>query len=112
MVHYSKVVNGLMSYVDNEIVAKMNGSLKGWGVGIVAGLLGRKADQVFSALRNNPISASLGLIDGEMVDVDAVYSEALRMAQRGSATVNVPVLGAITFTTADVESLYRYIIGG
>lgn len=112
MVHYSKVVNGLMSYVDNEIVAKMNGSLKGWGVGIVAGLLGRKADQVFTALRNNPIAASLGLIDGEMVDVEAVYSEALRMAQRGSATVNVPMLGAITFTTADVESLYRYIIGG
>lgn len=112
MVHYSKVVNGLMSYVDNEIVAKMNGSLKGWGVGIVAGLLGRKADQVFAALRNNPIAASLGLIDGEMVDVEAVYSEALRMAQRGSATANVPMLGAITFTTADVESLYRYIIGG
>lgn len=112
MVHYSKVVNGLMSYVDNEIVAKMNGSLKGWGVGIVAGLLGRKADQVFAALRNNPIAASLGLIDGEMVDVEAVYSEALRMAQRGSATVNVPMLGAITFTAADVESLYRYIIGG
>lgn len=112
MVHYSKVVSGLMSYVDNEIVAKMNGSLKGWGVGIVAGLLGRKADQVFVALRNNPIAASLGLIDGEMVDAEAVYSEALRMAQRGSATVNVPMLGAITFTTADVESLYRYIIGG
>lgn len=112
MIHYSKVVNGLMSYVDNEIVAKMNGSLKGWGVGIVAGLLGRKADQVFATLRNNPIAASLGLIDGEMVDVEAVYSEALRMAQRGSATVNVPMIGAVTFSAADVESLYRYIIGG
>lgn len=112
MIHYSKVVNGLMSYVDNEIVAKMNGSLKGWGVGIIAGLLGRKADQVFATLRNNPIAASLGLIDGEMVDVEAVYSEALRMAQRGSATVNVPMIGAVTFSAVDVESLYRYIIGG
>lgn len=112
MIHYSKVVNGLMSYVDNEIVAKMNGSLKGWGVGIIAGLLGRKADQVFAALRNNPAAALLGLIDGELVDVEAVYSEALRMAQRGSATVNVPMVGAVTFSAADVESLYRYIIGG
>jgi hypothetical protein len=112
MVHYSKVVNGLMSYVDNEIVSKMNGSLKGWGVGIVAGLLGKRADQMFATLRNSPVLTSLGLIDGEMVDIEAVYAEALRMAQRGSATVNVPMLGAVTFTTADVESLYRYIIGG
>jgi hypothetical protein len=47
-----------------------------------------------------------------MVDVEAVYTEALRMAQKGSATVNVPMLGAITFGKSDVESLYRYIIGG
>lgn len=112
MIHYSKVINGVMSYVDAEIVAKMNGSLKGWGVGIVAGLLGKRAEQMFTVLREHPVLTSLGLVDGEMVDVEAVYTEALRMAQRGSATVNVPMLGAITFGKADVESLYRYIIGG
>lgn len=112
MIHYSKVINGLMSYVDSEIIGKMNGSLKGWGVGIVAGLLGKRAERTFSALRENPVLTSLGLIDGEMVDIEAIYAEALRMAQRGSATANVPMLGAITFSAADVESLYRYIIGG
>lgn len=112
MVHYSKVINGVMSYVDAEIVGKMNGSLKGWGVGIVAGLLGKRAEQMFMALREQPVLTSLGLVDGEMVDVEAIYAEALRMAQRGSATANVPMLGAITFSAADVESLYRYIIGG
>ena len=112
MVHYSKVINGLMAYVDKEIVTKMNGSLKSWGVGIVAGLLGKRAEQMFLALREHPILTSLGLVDGEMVDVEAIYSEALRMAQRGSATANVPMLGAITFSTADIEALYRYIIGG
>lgn len=112
MVHYSKVTNGLMAYVDKEIVSKMNGSLKSWGVGIVAGLLGKRAEGMFAALREQPVLTSLGLIDGEMVDIESIYAEALRMAQRGSATANVPMLGAITFSTADVESLYRYIIGG
>ena len=112
MVHYSKVINGIMSYVDAEIISKMNGSLKGWAVGIAAGLIGKKAEQLFTALRNNPALTALGLIDGEMVDIEAIYSEALRMAQKGSATVSIPMLGAVTFTTADVESLYRQIIGG
>ena len=112
MIHYSRVISGLMAYIDNDIIAKMNGSMRGWGVGIVAGLLGKRAEQIFMTLRENPALKALGLIDGEMIDIEAVYAEALRMAQKGSATVNVPMLGAITFTAADVESLYRYIIGG
>lgn len=112
MVHYSKVINGLMAYVDNEIVSKMAGSLKGWGIGIAAGLVGRRAEQIYSALRDNAALASLGLIDGEMVDIEAIYAEALRMARKGTATVNIPMIGAVTFSAADIESLYRYIIGG
>lgn len=112
MVHYSKVVNGLMSYVDNEIVGKMSGSLKAWGIGIVAGIVGSRADKVFAALRNNATLTALGVIDGEKVDIESVYKEALRVSQRGSATANIPMIGAVTFSTADIESLYRYIIGG
>lgn len=112
MIHYSKVINGLMTYVDNEIVGKLNGSMKAWGIGIAVGLLGKRAEQMYAELRENPVLTALGLINGEMIDVEAVYAEALRMAQRGSATVNVPILGAITFGKSDVESLYRYIIGG
>lgn len=112
MVHYSKVVNGLMSYVDNEIVSKMSGSLKGWGIGIAAGVIGSRADKAFTALRDNAALTALGLIDGEMVDIEAVYREALRVSQRSSATVNIPMIGAVTFGSGDVESLYRYIIGG
>lgn len=110
MVHYSKVINGLMSYVDNEIVGKLNGSLKAWGIGIAAGILGKRAEQMYAALRENPVLTSLGLIDGDMIDVESIYSEALRMAQRGSATVSVPMLGGITFGPSDVEALYRYIL--
>ena len=112
MVHYSKVINGLMAYVDNDIISKMNGSLRGWGMGIAAGLIGRRAEQIFSELRNSPALTALGLINGEMVDIEAIYAEAVRMAQKSSATVNIPMIGAVTFSTADIESLYRYIIGG
>ena len=112
MVHYSKVINGVLAYADNEIIGKLNGSIKAWGIGIAMGILGKRAEQIFAELRQNPMLVSLGLVNGEMIDIEAVYAEALKMAQKGSATVNIPMLGAITFGQSDVESLYRYIIGG
>ena len=112
MIHYSRVISGAVNYIDNEIIAQMNGSLKGWGLGIVTGLMAKRAEQLFSELRQNPLLASLGIIEGEMVDIEAIYAEALSMAQKGSATVNLPMVGAVTFRAADVESLYRHMMGG
>ena len=112
MIHYTRVIKGAVDYIDNEIISQMNGSLKGWGLGIATGLMARRAEQLFVGLRENPLIVSLGVIDGDMVDVDAIYSEALRAAQRGSATVNLPAIGPVTFKANDVESLYRYIMGG
>ena len=112
MVHYSRVINGAVNYIDNEIVSQMNGSLKGWGLGIVTGIMAKRAEQLFAGLRENPVLASLGVLDGEMVDIDTIYSEALKVAQKSSATVNIPIIGPVTFKANDVESLYRYIMGG
>lgn len=112
MVHYSRVINGAVNYIDNEIISQMNGSLKGWGLGIVTGLIAKRSEQMFAGLRDNPLLTSLGLIEGEMVDIEAIYSEALRVAQKGSATVNLPMIGAVTFKASDIESLYRHIMGG
>lgn len=112
MIHYSRVISGAVNYIDNEIIAQMNGSLKGWGLGIVTGLMAKRAEQLFAELRQNPLFASLGVVEGEMVDIEAIYAEALRMAQKGSATVNLPMVGAVTFRAADVESLYRHMMGG
>lgn len=112
MIHYSRVISGAVNYIDSEIIAQMNGSLKGWGLGIVTGLMAKRAEQLFSELRQNPLLVSLGIVEGEMVDIEAIYAEALRMAQKGSATVNLPMVGAVTFRAADVESLYRHMMGG
>lgn len=68
MVHYSKVINGAVNYIDTEIVSQMNGSLKGWGLGIVTGLMAKRAEQLFAGLRENALIVSLGVVDGEMID--------------------------------------------
>lgn len=111
MVHRSKVINGLVGYVDEEIVAKMNGSWKAWVVGGAAGLVAARADRLMAALSDNQMIRALGLMDGENVDIEAIYAEMLKQAKRGSATIDVPLVGPVTFGVADVESLYRHIMG-
>lgn len=111
MVHKSKVMHGLVGYVEDEIVSKMAGSWKAWVIGGAAGLVAARADGLFNQLAENPMIAALGLIEGENVDIDAIYAELLKQARRGSMTLDVPLVGPVTFGTADVESLYRHIMG-
>lgn len=111
MVHRSKVINGIAGYVDDEIVSKMNGSWKAWVVGGAAGIVAARADRLMAALSDNQMIKALGLMDGENVDVEAIYAEMLKQARKGSATIDVPLVGPVTFGVADVESLYRHIMG-
>lgn len=111
MVHKSKVLNGIAGYVDAEIVSKMAGSWKAWLVGGAAGLVTARAGKLIDELSKNPMVTALGLVEGENIDVDAIYTELLKQAQKGSATIELPVIGPITFGVADVESLYRHIKG-
>ena len=111
MVHKSKVLNGIAGYVDDEIVSKMAGGWKAWVVGSIAGLAAAKGGALIDELGKNPMVAALGVIQGENIDVDAIYTELLKQAQKSSMTIEVPVIGPITFGAADVESLYRHIMG-
>lgn len=110
MVHKSKVLYGIAGYIDDEIVAKLSGSWKAWVVGGLAGIAVSRADGLITQYANNPMVKALGLIDGENIDVDAIIAELRKQAQRGSATVDIPMLGPITFTAADVDSLHRHIM--
>lgn len=111
MVHYSRVIKGLTDYIDADILSKLNGSAAKWAAGAAVAIAARRADQIYQEIAKNPMVRALGVVDGENVDVETIYAELLRQAQQGSATLNVPVLGPITFGPADVESLYRHIMG-
>ena len=111
MVHKSKVLHGIAGYIDDEIVAKMAGGWKAWAVGGLAGIAVSRADVLIAKLTANPMVQALGLIDGEMIDAEALIAELRKQAQRSAATIDVPLIGPITFTATDVDSLYRHIMG-
>lgn len=110
MIHKSKVLYGVASYIDDEIVAKLSGSWKAWVVGGAAGIAVSRADALISQYASNPLVKALGLIDGENIDVDAIIAELRKQAQRGPAVIDIPMVGPVTFTAADVDSLHRHIM--
>lgn len=111
MVHKSKVLYGIAGYIDDEIVAKLAGSWKAWAVGGLAGIAVKRADSLIAQYADNPAVKALGLVDGENIDVETIVDELRKQAQKNTATVDIPLLGPITFTAADVDSLYRHIKG-
>lgn len=111
MIHKSKVINGAAAYIENEIVSKMAGSWKAWVFGGAAALAVARAGKLMDALAASPMVQALGIVEGENVDIDAIYTELLKQAQKSSMTIELPVIGPVTFGVSDVESLYRYIKG-
>lgn len=110
MVHYNRVIQGIAAYIDNELVGKLNGSWKAWLLGSMAGIAVSNGEKMFRQYKDMPILAALGIVDGENINIETIYTELRKQAQRGSATVTLPVVGAVTFGPTDVDSMYRYIM--
>ena len=112
MVNLGQVQNGIVKYLDSEIVPKINGWQK-WVFGALAGTAMSKTTNIFNTLKTNEFVKMLAVVDeNDMIDIDTLYREFLKQAQKGPVTFNVPVIGALTLNASDVEKIYRYIIEG
>lgn len=112
MVPYTKVINGITRYIDEEIVNKLTGAQK-WIIGTGAGIMLTKATDIFNALKNNVMIKNMGIInENDEVDVELIYKELKKQAQKGAVTIDIPMLGALTLNEQDVDKLYNKIIGG
>ena len=109
MYEYSKVINGISRYVDEEIINKIVGWRK-WVVGSGAGLMLSNAAAVFNKLKNNEFVKMLDVIDNEdRVNIEKIYVELKKQAQKSAITFDFPALGPITLNENDVERLYELI---
>ena len=112
MVTYNQVVNGMTKYIDQEIINKIQGWQR-WALSAGAGIMMAKASNKFNALKANPIIKMLDVIDeNDMIDIDTIYTELRKQAEKGAATFDAPMIGTITLTKDDVDKLYRLITEG
>ena len=112
MVTYNQVVNGMAKYIDQEIINKIQGWQR-WALGAGAGIMMNKGTNIFNSLKMHPVVQMLEVIDeNDMIDIDTIYGEIRKQAEKGSATVEIPMVGSITLTKDDVDKLYRLIKEG
>lgn len=111
MIHYSRVIQGILQYIQTEMAAKLAGSWKAWMLNVVAGMAAARAEALYGELTKHPVAIALGLVEGENINVDAIMQELRKQAQNSTATIQIPALGAYTVGIADVNALERYIKG-
>jgi hypothetical protein len=112
MVTYNQVVNGMSKYIDQEIINKIQGWQR-WALGAGAGIMMTKGTNIFNTLKMHPIIKMLDVIDeNDMIDIDTIYGELRKQAEKGSATFDAPMIGTITLTKDDVDKLYTLIKEG
>ena len=110
MVNIERVQAGVARYLDTEIISKMSGVNK-WLVAAAASAYVSDAPELLRKLNEKKAFAALNLIDeAGNVDIDKVYQHLKPIAAKCSAPITLPVVGTLTFTEQDVDSLYTHIM--
>ena len=109
MVTVDQIKQGIARYIDAEFTSRLQG-MKKWLVPIAAAaVVNAKIDSFASTGRPMLIAAGYMSEDG-MVDIDRLYSDIIDVARKqGAVTENFPILGDVTFSEQDINSLRRMI---
>ena len=112
MVSMDQVKNGLIRYIESDIMPHLDG-IKKIALGLYTGLAADNAVKMALQYTQHPAVAMLNVIDeAGNVDIDKLYNAVLPMFNDGhKETIRVPLIGEFRIDRSDVESLYRYIRG-
>lgn len=110
MATMNQVKNGLVRYIDNEILPHLTGA-KRIGLGIYTALAAESLEKTIMQYATNPAVAMLDVIDKSgNVDVAKLYKAAAPFFGDGvKQTLTIPFIGDFSFDRNDLEKLYHYI---
>lgn len=106
-----QVLNGIVKYIDNEVLSKLDTKGKIFlGTGITIAM--KNSSEVLNRIQNNEIVKSLGIVDENgQFDIELVAENLKENASKyGKMQFNVPIIGTLTFTPDDVDKIKDYII--
>ena len=108
---FEKVIDGLSKYINsNNLYSNMND----WQEMIARLAVGRvitNQAKIKDTLVSNAFIRSFDIMDESgMVDVDSLSEDLKReIARKEKFTVSIPIIGKLTFTPSDVDTLRRLI---
>lgn len=103
---FERVVDGLMRYIDREILSNMND----WQeivARIVVGRISTNSLAIKQYMINNGFIRTLGIIDSDgVVDVEHLLLDLrTEIERKGSLQIDVPMVGKLCFKPADIDML-------
>jgi hypothetical protein len=106
-----RVLNGVVKYMDREILSSMNDWQEFLARLAMARLLGNK--NLESMLLDNPYVKTFAIIDENgNVDVDGLHRDFKMLIQnKGKIEIALPMFGTYTFNESDVDKLFDCIRG-
>lgn len=107
-----EIVNGLVDYVEKEIIPKLDTPGK-WLVGTMLGMTTAKYKDIAVKMQGNATAKAIGAVSEDgLYDVNLIAENLIKAASRyGNLQINIPMLGTMTFSSADIESASKYIKG-
>lgn len=112
MVHISSIQNGVTRYIDAELLPKLSGWKK-WTFATMAGLWLTNLPNTFMKVKENSFVKTLGIIDSaDQIDIEKIYSELNKQAQKGPIVVEIPLIDKLTLNASDIDTIYRFILEG
>ena len=108
---FEKVVDGIIKYIDKEMLHEMN-DVQEFFARVIVGRVLNNQEQIKRSIMSNGFLRTFGVIDSEGVDVDGLMEDLKREIQRQEKiTFSIPMFGKITFRPSDVDELHKYIVG-
>jgi hypothetical protein len=106
-----RVLNGIVKYMDREILSSMNDWQEFLARLAMARLLGNKNFE--SMILDNPYVKTFAIIDENgNVDVDGLHKDFKTLIQsKGKIEIALPMFGTYTFNESDVDKLFDCIRG-
>ena len=112
MVTLQQVKNGIVRYIDTDMLPHLTG-IKKIGLGVYSALAAENAVGLVMKSRTHPAIAVLDIMteDGQ-VDIDKLYQVVVPMFADGQKQeIDIPMIGTYRIDRSDIEKIYRDITG-
>ena len=110
MIPIDKIQRGAAAYISAELEPQLDG-FKKWAFAIVSSELIGAIPMVAAKAKDNKMIALTGIVGADgSVDVERLYKRVRPAAEKSPATIEIPIIGGITFNAQDVDALYNHIM--
>lgn len=112
MVPVNKIEQGLASYLDAELMPSLPSSgIQKVLVGTAMSIMIKKSSTIVEELKSNSFVKMLGIIDDRgNVDIETLRTELKKNMPEDGVKIEIPVVGVMTFTKDDIDTLYDHIM--